>query len=77
MMKVKLLQATNVRHEAGNIVEVSPARASFLMSCGAAVSLEENKETAMNPPIAETPEEPEVPEADVKIRKTTRKTTRK
>ena len=36
-MKVKLLRAARIRHEAGEIVEVSPAEAGFLMSLGSAV----------------------------------------
>lgn len=56
-MRVKLLQSANIRHEAGEIVEVSPERAGFLFGCGAAEPIEERKETATNPPEAEIPEE--------------------
>ena len=36
-MKVKLLREARIRHEAGEIVEVSPAEAGFLLSSGSAV----------------------------------------
>ena len=73
-MKVRLLQASQIRHEAGEIVEVSPARAGFLLSCGAAETLEKTKETATKEPEAEVPEiKEEVPVA----KKTTKTTTKK
>ena len=40
-MKVKLIRAARIRHEAGEIVEVSPAEAGFLLSTGSAVSVAE------------------------------------
>lgn len=55
-MRVKLLQSANIRHDAGEIVEVSPERAGFLFGCGAAEPIEECKETEINPPEAEIPE---------------------
>ena len=46
-MRVLLKQAARVNHNAGEIVEVSPAQAEFLISVGAAVLLKtEVKETA-------------------------------
>ena len=36
-MKLKLTRAARIRHEAGEIVEVSPAEAGFLLSTGSAV----------------------------------------
>ena len=48
-MKLKLLRAARIRHEAGEIVEVSPAEAGFLLSTGSAEAAEAVK--------AETPEE--------------------
>ena len=48
-MKVLLLRAARIRHEAGDIVEVSPAEAGFLISTGSAVEAAE-----MN--VVETPE---------------------
>ena len=51
-MKVKLIRAARIRHNAGEIVEVSPAEAGFLLSTGTAVSAAEAP--AMN---RETPEE--------------------
>lgn len=47
-MKLKLLRAARIRHEAGEIVEVSPAEAGFLLSTGSAVVAEA--------PARETPE---------------------
>lgn len=50
-MKLMLLKAARIRHEAGEIVEVSPAEAGFLLSTGSA------KRAEMNPPgMRETPE---------------------
>ena len=49
-MKVKLLRAARIRHEAGEIVEVSPAEAGFLISTGSAA-------VAEAPAMRETPEE--------------------
>ena len=50
-MKVKLVRDARIRHKAGEIVEVSPAEAGFLLSTGSAV------EVAEVPPIKrETPE---------------------
>jgi len=46
-MKLLLIQAARINHKAGEIVEVSPAQAEFLISVGAAViSTTEVKETA-------------------------------
>ena len=35
-MKLRLLKAARINHEAGEIVEVSPAQANFLLSVNAA-----------------------------------------
>lgn len=58
-MKLKLTRAARIRHEAGEIVEVSPAEAGFLMSTGSAVRVIEE---APRTPEAEA-EVPETPEA--------------
>ena len=50
-MKVKLLRAARIRHEAGETVEVSPAEAGFLLSTGSAEAIAE-KHTILR----ETPE---------------------
>ena len=57
-MKVKLLRAARIRHNAGEIVEVSPAEAGFLLSTGSAVTmLTELPDEKMNViPEKETPE---------------------
>ena len=51
-MKLKLLRAARIRHEAGEIVEVSPAEAGFLLSTGSAAPV-----TAETQAVRETPEE--------------------
>jgi hypothetical protein len=38
-MKIRLKRPARIRHEAGEIVEVSPAEASFLLSTDSAVLL--------------------------------------
>ena len=50
-MKLRLIRAARIRHEAGEIVEVSPAEAGFLLSTGSAVRVEETNAKR------ETPEE--------------------
>ena len=52
-MKVKLLRAARIRHEAGEIVEVSPAEAGFLLSTGSAAPVAEEKPETQR----ETPED--------------------
>ena len=49
-MKLRLIRAARIRHEAGEIVEVSPAEAGFLLSTGSAEYVQET-------PARETPEE--------------------
>ena len=44
-MKVRLTRAARIRHEAGEIIEVSPAEAGFLFSTGSAVEVKEKRET--------------------------------
>ena len=61
-MKVKLIRAARIRHEAGEIVEVSPAEAGFLLSTGSA---EEYFEIVKR----ETPEE----KAEPKVIRNTKK----
>ena len=57
-MKLKLTRAARIRHEAGEIVEVSPAEAGFLLSTGSAAIYTE--------PAKEKPEKPE----DKKVKET-------
>lgn len=65
-MKLKLTRAARIRHEAGEIVEVSPAEAGFLLSTGSAVRvIEEAPET----PEAEA-EAPQTPEAEAEAPQT-------
>ena len=49
-MKVRLIRAARIRHEAGEIVTVSPAEAGFLLSTGSA-------EAVIDAPKRETPED--------------------
>ena len=58
-MKMKLTRAARIRHEAGEVVEASPAEAGFLLSTGSAVRVIEE---APQTPEAEA-EAPETPEA--------------
>ena len=78
-MKVKLIRAARIRHDAGEIVEVSPAEAGFLLSTGSAVPYtepvkEEKPEKPEDEKEKETPEEEvrqkETPEAKNKTKST-------
>lgn len=71
-MKVRLTRAARIRHKAGEIIEVSPAEAGFLLSTGSAVSYAE-------PMKAEAPETPEGNAASAETPETAaaKKTTRK
>lgn len=67
-MKIRLIRAARIRHEAGETVDVSPADAAFLISTGSAIP---EAETA---PARETPEDkmdaPETAERKPAVRKT-------
>ena len=77
-MKLLLTRAARIRHEAGEIVEVSPAEAGFLLSTGSAVYPPVKAEKPETPE-AEKPETPEsaagmeTPEKAAKAEKTTRR----
>ena len=77
-MKLLLKRAARIRHEAGEIVEVSPAEAGFLLSTGSAVYPPVKAEKPETPEV-EKPETPEsaagmeTPEKAAKAEKTTRK----
>ena len=77
-MKLLLKRAARIRHEAGEIVEVSPAEAGFLLSTGSAVYPTVKAEKPETPE-AEKPEIPEsaagmdTPEKAAKPEKTTRR----
>ena len=62
-MRLKLLRAARIRHEAGEIVEASPAEAGFLISTGSAVQVAEEP-----PRKRETPEEKVEPKV-IRIKK--------
>ena len=89
-MKVRLTRAARIRHEAGEIIEVSPAEAGFLFSTGSAVAYAEpvkaEAEVPEMPAAAEMPdaetEAPETPEGNAASAETpekaaAKKTTRK
>ena len=77
-MKLLLKRAARIRHEAGEIVEVSPAEAGFLLSTGSAVYPPVKAEKPETPEV-EKPEKPEsaagmeTPEKAAKAEKTTRR----
>lgn len=45
-MRVELTRDARIKHHAGEIVEVSPAEANFLLSTGSAKACEETEKTA-------------------------------
>ena len=49
-MKLLLKKAARIRHNAGEIVEVSPAEANFLLSVSAAEIVMETKQEAVKQP---------------------------
>ena len=65
-MKVRLLRDSRIKHKVGEIVEVSPTEALYLLSVGSAVELHDEVKV-------ETPEDVQVVETPEKKR-TTRKT---
>ena len=72
-MKLKLTRAARIRHEAGEIVEVSLAEAGFLLSTGSAVRVIEEA------PARETPENAAKKETRTEAaqKKTTKRETKK
>ncbi len=66
-MRIVLLRDSRIKHSAGDIVDVSPAEASFLLSVGSAVELHD--EVRIETPIVT--EAVEIPE---KKKTSTRKT---
>ena len=61
-MRVKLLRAARIRHEAGETVEVSPAVAGFLLSTGSAEVVREAPKTREIPEEMLTADMPEAEE---------------
>lgn len=71
-MKIYLKRDARIRHKAGEIVEVSPAEAGFLISTGSAERLDAaaapaapKVETPEAKIARETPEKPKVPVLEV------------
>ncbi len=71
-MKLRLTRDCRVQHSAGEIVEVSPVHAAFLLSTHSAVVV---PEIPARPALMDLQrmEEPEYPEKTAKAAKTTRK----
>ena len=70
-MKLLLTRAARIRHNAGEIVEVSPAEAGFLLSTGRAVEYAdpvkaETPEAMLTAEMPEAEEQKETPEAGQK-----------
>ena len=72
-MKLRLTRAARIRHEAGEVVEASPAEAGFLLSTGSAERIIEAA------PMKETPEDAAKKETRTEAapKKTTKKDTKK
>ena len=70
-MKIKLLRDSRINHAAGEIVEVSPATADFLISVGSAAKIESKPVETATIPVEE------VAEKAVKAPKATTKTTKR
>jgi len=70
-MKIKLLRDSRINHAAGEIVEVSPAIADFLVSVGSALNMENKFVETATIPVEE------VAEKAVKAPKATTKTTKR
>lgn len=70
-MRIKLLREASIKHQAGEIVEVSPAECAFLTSVGSAVLVDKVK----TEPVSEV-EEP-VDEKPTKISKPVKRTIKK
>ena len=71
-MKLRLTRDCRVQHSAGEIVEVSPVHAAFLLSTHSAVVVPETPAAPAYDNLRKT-EEPENPEKTAKAAKTTRK----
>ena len=83
-MKIKLIRAARIRHNAGEVVDASPAEAGYLISTGCAVAFTEPKAreipemvTAENPEAAEAAENPEEAAAAETPEKPKRQTSRR
>jgi len=76
-MKLLLTRAARIRHEAGEIIEASPAEAGFLLSTGSAVPVREAPKTRETPEEMLTADMPEAEEQREKPEaKTPKRTTR-
>ena len=76
-MKVRLLRDSRINHAAGEIVEVSPATADFLLSVGSAVKVEASQKVETASIKVEEVAEKAVKAPKATPKTTTRKTTKK
>ena len=76
-MKVRLLRDSRINHAAGEIVEVSPATADFLLSVGSAVKVEASQKVETASIKVEEVAEKAVKAPKAMPKTTTRKTTKK
>jgi len=75
-MRIKLLRDSRINHAAGEIVEVSPATAEFLLSVGSAALIERKPVEKATIPVEEVAEKADkAPKATAKT--TTKRTTTK
>ena len=74
-MKVRLIRDSRINHAAGEIVEVSPATAEFLLSVGSAERVGSPKVETATIPVEEVAEK--AVKAPKAIAKTTKRTTTK
>lgn len=75
-MKLRLIRAARILHQAGEIVEVSPAEAGFLLSTKSAEVVPEAKETPEDMLTAEEVPEEKAQEKETPEKKTAKKATR-
>lgn len=72
-MKVKLLRDAKIAHQAGDIVEVTPAKGAFLISVGSAEEITEKVAEKATAPVVETAEKAvKAPKAVTTAKKPTR-----
>lgn len=73
-MKIRLLRDSRINHAAGEVVEVSPATADFLLSVGSAARVESKPVETATIPVEEVAEKAvAAPKATTKKRTTTKK----
>ena len=76
-LKVKLLVDAKIRHQAGDVVNVTPAEGAFLLSVGSAVKVEASQKVETASIKVEEVAEKAVKAPKAMPKTTTRKTTKK